>query len=255
MRLSKIDLAKNVIFEDRAESEPKVYWEFRDFGVGLIDEWQSRQTKRYNVWWKTHARGVFEKMSAEFHFSPLTLIPCRRSLAQKRDKKITHYTVETSLVCTHETLLATNGLLAMLLHWATTAQIYRERRIHARRMLEDILRRVLSAADKKNAVWNMFTLTSIAERATRVLVRDDFYEIVATSTSRYEQIAYSLLYMFNNRKKDHSLWSYFVRCLNILTLCMNDIVLNRRVGQGSPDIRAPPKRKKHRAPPPLPSNL
>ena len=88
-------------------------------------------------------------MSAEFHFSPLTLIPCRRSLAQKRDKKITHYTVETSLACTHETLLATNGLLAMLLHWATTAQIYRERRIHARRMLEDILRRVLSAADKK----------------------------------------------------------------------------------------------------------
>ena len=104
---------------------------------------------------------------------------------------------------------------------------------------------------KKNAVWNMFTLTSIAERATRVLVRDDFYEFVATSTSRYEQVAYSLLYMFNNRKKDHSLWSYFVRCLNILTLCMNDIVLNRRVGQGSPDIRAPPKRKKLRAPPPF----
>ena len=42
------------------------------------------------------------------------------------------------------------------------------------------MHRVLSAADQKDTVWNIHSLTSIAERSIRVPVRDDLYDFVAT---------------------------------------------------------------------------
>ena len=50
-------------------------------------------------------------------------------------------------------------------------------------------------------MFNMFTLSSIAERVTRVLIRDDFYEFVATPTTRYEQIAYSPFVGYRQTRK------------------------------------------------------
>ena len=47
-------------------------------------------TKRYKAWWKD-SRGVLETMNTEFHFSPLTLVPCLSSLAHKHDTEITNY--------------------------------------------------------------------------------------------------------------------------------------------------------------------
>ena len=64
--------------------------DLRFFEDDLLAVQDGAGTKRYKAWWKD-SRGVLETMNTEFHFSPLTLVPCLSSLAHKHDTEITNY--------------------------------------------------------------------------------------------------------------------------------------------------------------------
>ena len=66
-------------------------------------------------------------------------------------------------MCTAETLLGTKGLLLMLLHWATNFKT-KAGRAEAKAMLEDLLRRVLSAVDEDEEMWISLTDCRIVEK-------------------------------------------------------------------------------------------
>ena len=51
LMLSKIDFAKNVIFEDRAEWDPQVYWELRHFANAFT----TLQSKKYGGEYSTNS--------------------------------------------------------------------------------------------------------------------------------------------------------------------------------------------------------
>ena len=77
--LSKLAFTKNVIFVNRAESEPEVYRELRHFTKALNADIENFNMKN---WWG-HQKRCFEKLRAEFEFGPLALRPSRRSVRQK----------------------------------------------------------------------------------------------------------------------------------------------------------------------------
>ena len=171
MRRSKLTYTKNVIFTNRAKSEPKVYWELIHFAKAL---------NYGGKYWENQHWRHFPNLQAEFEFHPLTLLPNRRSLGQKPG-------IIAKKDCPQETLLATNGLLAILLHWATQVQMCRERQDEAKAMLKDILRRL--------------------------------------SPTLYEEVADSLIDLFSKRKKSQRLWTDCVNGMHRVELCMNAKIL------------------------------
>ena len=231
-RQSVLQWTKNIIFETRTESEPEVYWELKWVAVWLF--FPGPLSCNYPKWWAKN-KGYYEKMQAEFGFEPLTLRPGRSSVAQKpRDIAITD--------CTKETLLATKGFLAMLLHWATSKRIRNGRDRNAKAILKDILRRVLKPIKKKDKMWRFFARGRIAADT-----RDpDLHENVAKVAETHVDVADSLMFLFANRKKNPSNLACFVHRLHILESRMNQVILNSQVGEPHLEVdqpvRSPSKR-------------
>ena len=148
---SALEFTKNVIFEDRAESDPEVYWEIRHFGKAF-----HKNHKKVNVtsWWRNQKARYFDKMHEEFEFGLLESRPCWKSACQK--KIVDKNDSIPWTVCTTESILGTKGLLVMLLHWATSYHKYTGRAA-AQAMLYDLLRQMLSAVDDDDGVWSSFT--------------------------------------------------------------------------------------------------
>ena len=227
LQFSKLAIAKNVIFVDRAESEPSVYWDFGRF-IKILNA--DNEKVHMSVWWQTH-RPRYEKMQVEFEFHPLTLLPCRRSLARKPG-------IMKKTDCTEETLMATKGLLAMLLHWATNCSMTHTRRAAAKAMLNDLLHQTLSAIDDTDEILHSFT-TFIIENKLEVqldekpasLTRED--KGIVKKTSLCDLIANSCIYLFSNRKKCQNLHACLVKHLRILETRINEVILTGKVGQGT----------------------
>ena len=227
VQFSQLAMAKNVIFVDRGESEPSVYWEFGRF-IKILNA--DNEKVHMSVWWQTH-RPRYEKMQDEFEFHPLTLLPCRRSLARRQG-------IIKKTDSTEETLMATKGLLAMLLHWTTNCSMTRTRRAAAKAMLNDVLHQALSAIDDTDEIWHSFTKLIIENKLDGQLnqkpssmTRRDKGNVKGTSL--YDLIANSCIYLFSNRQKCQDLNACLVKLLRILETKINELILTGKVGQGT----------------------
>ena len=224
-RLSKLDFTKNVIIVNREKSAPQVYWEVRYFAKTLNDD-----NTDFNMltWWKTQKHS-FEKLQTEFQFGELTLLPSRRSaFAQKKPWNV------APTQCTKETLVATNGLIVMLLHYTNHSR-RKAYRIAAKDMLIDLMRRLFSAIEDDDAMWTKLRFgeerTSATDKASGHA--NSFHESISKISFAYEGVADALMKVFTNRKKCQQVWVYFVNNVNILASRMNEIILNGHVGQAN----------------------
>ena len=220
---SNLELAKNVIFVDRAANEPSLYWEFDCF-INVLNA----DNKKFcmGMWWKTH-RPWYEKMLIEFEFHPLTLLPCRRSLARRPG-------IVKKTSCTEQTLMATRGLLTMLLHWATNSKMTHRRRKAAEDMFTDLVDRNLGALDQADATWQTFR-NFIKENKLNALLAEKQTsakkkEKSITNDSLCELITASCVYLFANRNVCQELHACLVKHLKILETRLNEIILKGMVG-------------------------
>ena len=102
---SAIEFTKNIIFENREESDPEVYWEIRHFAKAF-----HKNHKQVNVtsWWRNQKARYFDKMRDEFELGLRESRPCWKSACQQI-KRIS-YTSSTT-----KSILGTKGMLVMLL--------------------------------------------------------------------------------------------------------------------------------------------
>ena len=225
LQFSKLAVAKNVIFVDRAESEPSVYWEFGCF-IKILNA--DNEKFQMAMWWQTH-RPWYEKMQVEFDFHPLTLLPCRRSLARRPG-------IMKKTDCTEETLMATKGLLTMLLHWATNCSMTHQRRAAAKAMFNDLLDRNLGAIDDTDEMWHSFT-SFIMENKLNVLLAEKLASPkkkdkgIVRDTSLCELITNSCMYLFANRQRCQDLHACLVKHLRVIETRINEVILTGKVGQ------------------------
>ena len=153
LHFSKLEVLKTVIFIDREDTEPSVYWDFGRFIKTLNAD---NAKANMSVWWQTH-RPWYEKIRIEFDLHPLSLLPCRRSLARKPG-------IINKADVTDETLMTAKALVAMLLHWSTNASMTRTRRAAAKAMLNDILNLALSAKyDSDEKTWHFIARNMMEE--------------------------------------------------------------------------------------------
>ena len=224
-RCSKLDCTKNEIILNGEKSAPEVYWEVRSFAKTLNNDNIDFQML---TWWKNQKRS-FEKLHREFQFHELTLLPSRRSaFAQKKPWSV------APTQCTKETLMATNGLIVMLLHYTdhTRRKAYR---IAAKEMLIDLMRRLFSAMEDDDALWSKLRLGEDRTAATGKTYGNWYsvHDSLSKINSRYEGLVNSLKNAFTDRKKCQQMWIHFVNTLNIVAQRMNEIILKRQVGQAS----------------------
>ena len=224
MPFSNLKHTKNVIFGDRAANEPSLYWEFDCF-IKILNA--DKEKFSMGMWWQTH-RPWYEKLLSEFDFHPLTLLPSRRSLARRPG-------IVKKTYCTEQTLMATRGLLTMLLHWATNTKMTHRKREAAEAMFNDLVDQNLGAQDQTDATWQTFR-NFIQENNLNVLLADnqtaakEQEKSLTKNDSLCEMITTSCMYLFANRKKCQDLHACLVKHLKILETRINEIILRGMVG-------------------------
>ena len=224
MPFSNLKRTKNVIFGDRAANEPSLYWEFDCF-IKILNA--DKEKFSMGMWWQTH-RPWYEKLLSEFDFHPLTLLPSRRSLARRPG-------IVKKTYCTEQTLMATRGLLTMLLHWATNTKMTHRKREAAEAMFNDLVDQNLGAQDQTDATWQTFR-NFIQENNLNVLLADnqtaakEQEKSLTKNDSLCEMITTSCMYLFANRQKCQDLHACLVKHLKMLETRISEIVLTGKVG-------------------------
>ena len=224
MPFSNLKRTKNVIFGDRAANEPSLYWEF-DYFIKILNA--DKEKFSMGMWWQTH-RPWYEQFLIEFDFHPLTLLPSRRSLARRPG-------IVEKTYCTEQTLMATRGLLTMLLHWATNTKMTHRKREAAKAMFNDLVDQHLGALDQTDATWQTFRCF-IQENKLNVLLADkqtsakEQEKSLTKNDSMCEMITTSCMYLFANRKTCQDLHACLVKHLKILETRINEIILKGMVG-------------------------
>ena len=226
LHFSKLEVLKNVIFIDREESEPSVYWDFGRFIKTLNAD---NEKAHMSVWWQTH-RPWYEKIRIEFDLHPLSLLPCRRSIARKPG-------IIKKADVTDETLITAKALVAMLLHWSTNGSMTRTRRAAAKAMLNDILNLALSAKyDSDEKMWH-FIARNMMEETQKVQLTvipasmKTKSEKTIVEPSLCELIANNFTYLFFNRRRCPCVHACLVKHLNMLESGLNEAILKGKVGQ------------------------
>ena len=226
LHFSKLEVLKTVIFIDREDTEPSVYW---DFGRVIKTLNADNAKANMSVWWQTH-RPWYEKIRIEFDLHPLSLLPCRRSLARKPG-------IINKADVTDETLMTAKALVAMLLHWSTNASMTRTRRAAAKAMLNDILNLALSAKyDSDEKTWhfiarNMMEETQKIQLTVTPASMKRKSEKTIVEPALCELIANKFTYLFFNRRKCPSVHACLVKHLNMLESGLNEAILKGKVGQ------------------------
>ena len=213
-----------MIFEDRAEADPEVYWELRPFAKAF-----NAHIDNFNmpIWWQNQ-QAMFERNREEFKLASLELRPSRRSAGRKRGHRI------DPTLCTSETLLGTKGLLVMLLHWATSFKS-KAGRASAHAMLEDLLRQVLSVNHRHRELWDRLAVfrTDDQELADPK-IEASIGEIMTPQKPFHEAVTRSVEFLFANRKECRSMKANLIHWLDVLVSHMNKMILNGTVGQENP---------------------
>ena len=221
-RRSELDCTKNVIIMTEDLSEPKVYWEVRYFAATL-----NKDNADFNMltWWKNQKHS-FAKLQSEFQFHNLTLLPSRRSaFAQKKPWNI------PPTRCTTETLMATNGLIVMLLHFAghTRRNAYR---LAAKDILIDLMRRLFSETELEKPMIPTLTFRDARGGAPEGRGKADVLsETTSSIDCANENIVDSLMNAFIHRNRCEQVWRHLKHDVGIITERINAVILKKQVGQ------------------------
>ena len=232
---STLAFTKSVIFLNREEPAPRVYWELRNFAKAI-----NASNDKFNmyVWWSYQKR-LYEELRTEFNFDELTLRPCRRACVKLGSAAPT--------LCTKETILATNGLIVMLLRWVMHSKA-KANQDAAKAVLIDFRNRLMSGVNGDDEVWSSFTSGSLpkdpiespdTDEGTSGPEQDGERQDthngdMARSHSACKALAERMICVFANRKKSESWKACFVYGLKMLETRLTTVVLTGKVGQMSP---------------------
>ena len=236
-RYSQLEFTKSVIFLNREESAPRIYWELRHFAKAL-----NATNEKFNmyVWW-CHQKRVYEELRAEFKFDELTLRPCRRAYVKLGSAVPT--------LCTKETILATNGLIVILLRSILHSKP-RAKQTTAKAVLIDFLYRLLSEVKAEDEIWSSFTRGRLPKDTIKTKKIDDrssgpeqdgdrhdsHHANVVERNSAAKAFAETMIDVFANRKKCESWKACFQDGLQMLEARITTVVLTGKVGQISPVV-------------------
>ena len=236
-RYSQLEFTKSVIFLNAQESTPRIYWELRHFAKAL-----NATNEKFNmyVWW-CHQRHVYKELMAEFKFDELTLRPCRRACMRLGSAMPT--------LCTKETIIATNGLIVILLRSILHSKP-KAKQTTAKAVLIDFLYRLLSEVSADDEIWSSFTRGRLPKDTIKTKEIDDrssgpeqdgdrhdsHHANVVERNSAAKAFAETMIYVFANRKKCESWKACFLDGLQMLEARITTVVLTGKVGQISPVV-------------------
>ena len=200
------------------------------------------------VWW-CHQKRVYEELRAEFKFDELTLRPCRRAYMKLGSAVPT--------LCTKETILATNGLIVILLRSILHSKP-RAKQTTAKAVLIDFLYRLLSDVTVEDKIWGIFTRDSLPKDAIERKKIDDESLVLERhgdgQDSRHanfderkdaaKAFAERMIDVFTNRKNCESRKACFQEGLQLLDAKITTVVLTGKVGQISPVVPSITSEKK-----------
>ena len=234
-RYSQLEFTKSVIFLNRQESTPRIYWELRHFAKAL-----NATNEKFNmyVWW-CHQRRVYKELMEKFKFDELTLRPCRRAYMRLGSAVPT--------LCTKETIVATNGLIVILLRSIVHSKP-KAKQATAKAVLIDFLYRLLSDVTMEDKIWGIFTRDGLHKETIERKKIDDESLVLERhgdgQDSRHanfderkdaaKAFAEGMIDVFTNSKNCEGRKACFQEGLQLLDAKITTIVLTGKVGQNSP---------------------